>query len=196
MKKQSGFTLIELMLVLAIMSIIISVGVPGMRTYLSNSAADSLSNAILIDIMYARNHAITNATTVKMIPIGTANTGVSTFLPDTEGVNWGQGWTIFEDTDNDNNVDNTELVIRTQASLGTDAHISSGPGGHIASGPVGILDNSRPIGFNNDGTAINSGVLSIATWGCAGNHGHIIQINQIGQVIGRDTDCPIEFTNL
>ena len=196
MKKQSGFTLIELMIVLAIMSIILSVGVPGMRTYLSNSAADSLSNAILIDIMYARNHAITNATTVKMIPTGTANSGASTFAPDTEGVNWGQGWKIFEDSDDDNNIDNNELVIRTQASFGSDAHISSGPGGHITSGPAGILDNGRPIGFDNDGTAIRSGVLSIATFGCAGSHGHTIQINQIGQVVARNTDCPIAFTNL
>lgn len=196
MKNYNGFTLVELIIVVAITGILVAVAVPSMRTYISNSAANSLSGTVLIDIMYARNHAITNSKVVKMIPTGAADSGASTFTPNSAGVNWAQGWSIFVDDNNDNVIDAGELVLRNHASFGPDAHISSGPGAHIGVGTQGILDINTPIGFNPDGTSINSGVLTIATFGCAGDNARTIQINQIGQVIGTDIQCPMAFTDL
>jgi prepilin-type N-terminal cleavage/methylation domain-containing protein len=202
MKKYNGFTLVELMIVVAIVGILSVVAVPSMRSYLSNTASNSLSNTLLIDIMYARNHAISNGVIVKIIPTGGADTGVSTFDPTTGGVNWGGGWTIFED-DNNNNVidpdpdpDINENILRSHLSFGPDAHISSGPGAHIGGGPVTVLDINNPIGFDASGFSITDGVLSVATFGCAGDNARTLQINRIGQVIGNDVQCPFDFTNL
>ena len=212
MKKYNGFTLIELMVVLAIVGILSMIAAPSMRTYISNSSANSLSSTLLIDIMYARNHAISNTVVVKMIPIGSdptaadaADTGASTFTPNSAGVNWGLGWIIFEDdnrnnvadaSDNNNRVDPGELVIRNHSSFGPGAHISSGLGAHISSGPVTVLDIGNPIGFDASGFSLTDGVLSVATFGCAGDNARIFQINRIGQVIGKDIQCPLAFTNL
>jgi len=202
MKKSQGFTLIELMIAVSIVGLLMSVAVPGMRTYISNSATNSLGNTLLIDIMYARNHAISNTLIVKMMPIGTIpdlnnRTGASTYTPGSTGVNWGLGWIIFVDTNNDNVRNNNEFIIRQQNSFGPEAHISSGPGAHIAAGIIpNVLDSVRPIGFDALGFPQNDGVLSIASNGCAGPNGQYIQINQIGQVISRSVDCPVAFTNL
>lgn len=190
MNKNNGFTLVELMVVMAIVGILLAVGAPGMRAYISNSASNSLSSTLLIDIMYARNHAISNEVIVKMIPTGSSDSGISTFTPNSAGVNWGEGWDIFEDSDNDNVIDAPdELIIRNHASFGPGAHISSGPASEL-------LDINNPIGFNPDGTSIRTGTLTIATFGCAGENARTIRINQIGQVIGNDIQCPISFTNL
>ena len=154
--------------------------------------------------MFARNHAISNDIAVAMIPLGSdpnpatpdaADTGVSLFTPNSAGVNWAWGWRIVE-IDGDANALN-DIVIRTQGNFGPDAHISSGPGAHIINGgPINTFDRANPIGFNPDGTSMRQGVLSIAAFGCAGNNARILQINNIGQVIGNDIQCPPAFTNL
>lgn len=194
MRKYNGFTLVELMIVVAIVGMFSTFAAPYMRSYISNSSSNSLSSTLLIDIMYARNHAISNETIVKMIPTGAADTGVSTFTPNSTGVNWGQGWTIFEDDNDNDNIDPGENIVRDHASFGAEAHVSSEPAAEL-------LDANRPIGFSATGLAYGQGVntgtgtLTIATFGCAGSNASTIRINQIGQVISDDELCPAAFTN-
>jgi hypothetical protein len=62
--------------------------------------------------------------------------------------------------------------------------------------PDTVLDINNPIGFDASGFSLTDGVLSVATFGCAGDNARTLQINRIGQVIGNDVQCPIAFTNL
>ena len=64
----AGFTLIELMVVIAIAAILLTVGVPMMRSTTANSEADSVRQTLELDINFARNKAITFAENVIITP--------------------------------------------------------------------------------------------------------------------------------
>jgi type IV fimbrial biogenesis protein FimT len=181
MKKNIGFTLVELLVVLAIAGFLAMAAAPSMRTYISNSLSNSISSSLLIDIMYARNHAISNETTVTMRP-NDATLGSGALVIPGNGVNWGLGWQISEQ------VNGNARIIRQHVSFGPDAQIRS-------TDALNTLDQLRPIIFNASGVALNPGMLSVGTTGCAGDNARTIQINQIGQVIGNDIQCHITLTN-
>ena len=181
------------MIVVAIVGILSMFAAPAMRSMLANNQVNSMANKLLIDIMYARNLAVTENIDVAMVPRDqTPGTGT---LVGTQGANWAIGWTISEITA-DPNPDPPARVFRTQASFG--------PGAVIRSvNAANVLDIDNPIGFNAGGFSQNPGTLQIAVAGCTGGDpdlpvdesgsGRQLQINFIGQVIVSNIGCPDEL---
>lgn len=171
------------MIVLAIVGIISFIAAPNMRTMISNSKNNSVSNKLLIDIMYTRNVAITTQTNAQMIPLdATAGNGVLSTGNASAGVNWAAGWIIV-------NVDNSTDILRRQENFGPDPMIRSTEAGNV-------LDLSRPIEFNPEGFSVNEGTLEVAVLGCAGDSARRLRINQVGQIIGTSILCPAGYEDL
>jgi type IV fimbrial biogenesis protein FimT len=131
MKRQSGFNLTELVIVVAIVAILLSVGVPSYR-YITNSyRMSSEVNGLLGDLMYARAESLKEGQ------------GVTVCVSD--GVNclgttaWQSGWVVFS---NPNGAANPPAgsILRTQAAF-------AGPGGvadsFIASNGVSAVTYNR-----------------------------------------------------
>jgi len=92
MKKDSGFTLIELMITLIVAAILLTVGVPSLKTFIQNGkiieARDSLRNALFV----ARSSAISDKKTACVCPTANANDAVPACKADG---NWETGWIAF-----------------------------------------------------------------------------------------------------
>lgn len=63
-----GFTLLELMVALAVASVLVVVAVPSFRDLLRRNQVSSANNALLADLGYARSEAITRGSIVSICP--------------------------------------------------------------------------------------------------------------------------------
>lgn len=88
---QRGFTLIELMVAVAILAILLAVGVPSFQSFIASSRLTTANNDLVGAITLARSEAIRRGSRVTVCK--SAN---STACTDDGG--WQQGWIVFIDT--------------------------------------------------------------------------------------------------
>jgi type IV fimbrial biogenesis protein FimT len=102
LKKQLGFTLVELMITIAVMATILSIAIPSFTSLISSNAIASQSNHFSGAISLARSEAIKRNTSViicKRANLACTTTG-----------QWEDGWIIFADSDNDDTLDSGEEI--------------------------------------------------------------------------------------
>jgi len=107
---QHGFTLVELMVTLAVAAILLAMGVPNFTQVIQNNRMTSAANDFLFQLNYARSEAIKRGRTVTIC----RSTNGSTC----NGTTWSGGFLIFADLDGDGVVDTGEDLLRAGGSLG------------------------------------------------------------------------------
>ena len=88
MKKYKGFTLIELMITLAIVSILLVVGMPSLKTFMQGSQLVASTNELLSAFHIARSEAVRSNSRVTICS-STDGTNCSS------SANWRAGWIVF-----------------------------------------------------------------------------------------------------
>lgn len=113
LRRASGFTLMELMMVLAIMAIVMGIAIPSIRSYTNNARIGSAVNDLILDFALARTEAARQGyvTTVCRSSNQTAC--------ETSGDNWAVGRIVFIDKDSDGVVDTGEDIVRKTAAAAT-----------------------------------------------------------------------------
>ena len=120
-RKATGFTLVELIVTVAIASILAMVGMPSLQKTVQDNRMTTLYNNFLADLNYTRNAAITFGSPVTVCKRNTAGNGC-----DANSTDWGQGWLVFHDKDNDGVVDSGEKILLDNNTTSKIAMIFSG----------------------------------------------------------------------
>jgi len=103
MRRQHGFTLIELMTAVGLTGLMLSMAVPALDAFVSNARQTGTINDFVSSMHLARSTAITTNTRVTLCP--SAN-GVTC-----ENTDWDRGWIVFADLDSDQIVDLDETIL-------------------------------------------------------------------------------------
>lgn len=98
MKKLSGFTLLELMAVLAIAGALLALAAPAMKEFVQKSKMTSFGNEMVSSIQIARSEAIKRAGVSCVCSVSDATAAI----PACDGGDtWETGWITFFDTTGD-----------------------------------------------------------------------------------------------
>jgi type IV fimbrial biogenesis protein FimT len=115
MSAQNGFTLTELMVTVAVISIGLVLGAPSFKDMLETNRIATQSNALVGAMQFARSEAVKRGARVTMCK----SADTSELAPScTNNGNWQEGWVVFLDTNNNASVDNEELILLVHNSVG------------------------------------------------------------------------------
>ena len=98
MKKNSGFTLVELMVAVAVAGIILTVGLPQMSVFFKGNRMVTNANDLLAGLHIARSEAIKRNSKVTICKSSSAGSATPVCLTNTDTQDWEDGWFVFVDT--------------------------------------------------------------------------------------------------
>jgi len=152
-RRRNGFTLIDILVAVAIIAIVLVFGVPTLRNTVQQNQISTQANALVIALNYARSEAINRNLPVIVCAAAIPSSGTS---PSTcsGGTTWNNGWIVFTDT-NGNDYSNitgaptqSDTVLRVHGALsgGTLVNLNTGatPPAYIRYLPSGLLDTQHP----------------------------------------------------
>lgn len=151
--KQKGFTLIELMVVIAIMAILLALAVPNMSKFLAQWRQASAITAFSGSLRQARSEAIKSSRIVTMCPS-------SDQASCTNSTDFSNGWIIYLDANNNDSLTAGEKILHKEAKASgttigsnTPKKFSFLPNGLLKSAPGTITFTSS--GVDNKTIKIN-----------------------------------------
>jgi len=108
----SGFTLVELMLTVAIIGIVLGIGLPSFQSMMINNRLTAQANSLVGALNLARSESIKRN---KLVVVGKT------------GTNWKDGWEVFQDLNADGSSTGEEVFHTYEAISSNDLKFSFFP---------------------------------------------------------------------
>lgn len=166
-----GFTIIELLITVAVLGVLVSLALPSFVTFINNGRISGASNEMLGDISYARSEAATRQADVAMC----VSVDQATCAP---GQTWDLGRLIWVDSNADGLLTVGEPILRVSQSMSSTLVISTGFGG-------ADVIRFRPFGGLRPATG---GSLRLCP--SSGSAGRTISVAATGRPVISKSSCP------
>ena len=135
-KHESAFTLIELMITIAVAAVVLTLGVPSFSSVIERNQLSAYTNQLVSSLHFARSEAVRRNQPIKVCHSNNAT--------DCNGTGYENGWIIFVDDDDDGSLGSTEELIRVNEGL-------------PANYTFNVNGNLDEFAFNSKGISTNQG---------------------------------------
>lgn len=116
MFKFRGFTLVEVMVAIAIVAILVKLAAPSFKDMIQSNNMASAVNSFMADMRFARSEATRRGGSVVMCRSSNPEASTPT-CGSGSTVGWESGWIIFHDLDNSLNFNGSEPLLRVQGPV-------------------------------------------------------------------------------
>lgn len=168
--KSKGFSLIELIVTMAVAAILIIMVVPGFYGMIQNNKVVTMANNFASAINLARIESIKRGIKISLCPAAnSANTACG------NASQWAQGWIIFADSDNNNAIDTPSDLLKVYEPL-----------------PLGtnVVASAAIISFDSSGFLLNGPfTMTLKASGCYGSNGRKLEVISSGRFSVSRTAC-------
>ncbi|MHB8414203.1 MAG: GspH/FimT family pseudopilin [Acidiferrobacteraceae bacterium] len=145
--RQNGFTLMELLITIAVATILAVLALPDFSRFLIRGHILTQANSLVADLSFARSEAIRRQEPVTLC-VSTNATGCSTG-------NWQSGWITYLNVSNASNppTNTNTPLLRVHSAFSDDIVVASTTN-PVANPPPGVSSATSYLTFQPDGTAI------------------------------------------
>jgi type IV fimbrial biogenesis protein FimT len=168
-KRARGFTLIELMVTITVLSVLLSLAVPSFREIIDSNRITTQTNDFVSTLNYARSEALKRSNPVTVC----ASTDGLTCAGATD---WSTGWIVFADINANGALDGAEAPL--QKSLGI---------------PPGMTLNSAVrtfVRYSSSGVSSGAETFALLKTNCTGDHAREISVSTTGRIASTVKACP------
>ena len=178
LNKTKGFTLVELLITLAIIGLISGIALPQFNNMIKNNTLVTNTNVFVALLNYARTEAVTRESNIVLC----ATNDSTVAIPNCNSNNWESGWVLFSDIGNTpNNFDNNDILLKRSPSTATGITIRStfANVGSLTFAKNGFASSAGTISFCDDRPLKDSRAITVSRVG---------RVSSLGK--GSATVCP------
>lgn len=179
MKRENGFTLVELLITIVIVTTLLALGVPSIRDFMKQNRLTAQSNALVTALQVARTEAVKRGTDTVLC-------ASSNLTSCTGSGDWDKGWIVFSDLNLNGTPDlgssvplcedTEDCMLRTSGAL---------------SGKHTITSSATNLRFLPTGLATNGNfTLTVVADDCKLNQARKVQVTLQGHTIVTKQACP------
>lgn len=177
MESENGFTLVELLITIVVVSILLATGIPSFMEFVKNNRLSAQANNLVISIQVARSEAVKRGSGSVIC----ASADQATCSGDDD---WTTGWIVYSDVNQNGNLDlgggdceTDDCIVRTNGNI--EKATLNGAG----------TDNIR---FQPDGRTTNVAATTIRITADECKHQQVrdITVTTQGHTIVSNQDCP------
>ena len=112
MERQNGFTLVELLITIVVVSVLLATAIPSFMQFIKNNRVTGQANSFVVSTQMARNEAVKRGA-------GTTLCAANADLDDcSDSTDWSSGWIAFSDLNRNGEIDTaTGTCLETEDCL-------------------------------------------------------------------------------